>query len=423
MNVEHDRGVSGSAVRAESTRTAVASTDDASETGRILGTNVSLRGIENGPPAGIWWKRAALWLLPPLLCVLAALVASARGGMMINNGVATPIPWNDRFIGALYEFGWWLPVGLLSVLVLRRLSAWSTSTAMRAAAHLAILAGACTLYYFLRAYIRLPGDTFWLGRDWRGFKSVLPSSVGMYLIIASTSELWFALVRARRREREAAELALRASRLEMQLVEAQLGVLRAQLHPHFLFNALHAVSALIDWRPKEARRMLTQLSELLRMALDFSEHREISVAREMEWLDHYVELQGLRFGDRLAVDIRVVGDAAMAMVPPLVLQPLVENAIKHGIEPRQETGRIEIVAEHDGPWLRLRVRDDGPGLATSMRTGVGLKNTRDRLRTLYGEEQQVLLRERDGSDTGTEAMIELPWKSAAMRELQAGSAG
>ena len=130
--------------------------------------------------------------------------------------------------------------------------------------------------------------------------------------------------------------------------------------------------------------MLAQLSDLLRMALDFSEHREISVARELEWLDHYVELQGLRFGDRLAVDIRVVGDAATAMVPPLVLQPLVENAIKHGIEPRQATGRIEIVAEHDGRWLRLRVRDDGPGLATSMRAGVGLKNTRDRLADTHG---------------------------------------
>ena len=391
----------------------------------VLGLEVPAPSAGDGAAPIQWWNRAAVWLLPPLLCLLATLLASARGGVAISNGVVRPMPWSERFVDELYLFGWWMPVGIVTVVALRRLSSWDASSATKVLAHVATGVGVCLLYFLLRAFIHLPGDVMRLDTGWDGFKSVLPSSVGMYAIIASMSELYFALARARHREREAAALALRASRLEMQLVEAQLGVLRAQLHPHFLFNALHAVSALVDWRPKEARRMLTQLSELLRMALDFSEQREISVAREMEWLDHYVELQGLRFGDRLAVDIRVVGDAAMAMVPPLVLQPLVENAIKHGIEQRQETGRIEIVAEHDGPWLRLRVRDDGPGLGSTARedtrTGVGLRNTRERLRTLYGDQQQVLLRDRDGN--GTEAIVELPWKPAAVRELRAGVAG
>ena len=390
----------------------------------VVGLEVPAPSADRAAAPTRWGIRAALWLLPPVLWVTAALLASARGGMAISNGVVRPMPWSERFTDELYLFSWWMPVGVVAVIVLHRLSSWNASSAAKAIAHLATGLGVCLLYFLLRAHIHLPGDVMRLDASWNGFKSVLPSSVGVYIIIASMSGLYFALVRARQREREAAELALRASRLEMQLVEAQLGVLRAQLHPHFLFNALHAVSALVDWRPKEARRMLTQLSELLRMALDFSEQREISVAREMEWLDHYVELQGLRFGERLAVDIRVIGDAAMAMVPPLVLQPLVENAIKHGIEPRQETGRIEILAEHDGPWLRLRVRDDGPGLGAhshdDTRTGVGLRNTRERLRTLYGSEQQVLLREYDNA--GTEAIVELPWKAAVSREPHAARA-
>jgi LytS/YehU family sensor histidine kinase len=217
--------------------------------------------------------------------------------------------------------------------------------------------------------------------------------------------------KVRDRERDSAELSLKASRLETQLVEAQLGVLRAQLHPHFLFNALHAISTLVDWRPKQARRMLVRLSELLRLALELSDEQQITLAREMDWLERYLELQQIRFGDRLTVELKIDPESVAALVPPLILQPLVENALEHGVERRISEGKVEIVAERDGKWLRMRVRDNGPGLVsapTSSRKCVGVRNTRERLRTLYGDDQQLVLRNRDSE--GTEAMVELPFK-------------
>jgi two-component system LytT family sensor kinase len=368
------------------------------------------------------WSRLAAFLLPPALCLVAALVSSARGGMMIDaQRVAHRMPWSEIFIGALYDFAWWMPLGALIVFIVRRLGEVSAPLPRRVLAHVASGVGICTLYFWLRAGIHLPGETTRIGLHWRGFLSQLPSSVGMYLVIASAAGLVVALGHARVRERDAAALALRASRLETQLVDAQLGILRAQLHPHFLFNSLHAVSALVDWRPKEARRMLVHLSDLLRMALDFTELTEITVAREMEWLEHYLELQHLRFADRLHVDVRVIDDAATGCVPPLILQPLVENAVKHGIESRTSGGRIEIVVERDGSWLRLRVRDDGPGVTeNATHSGVGLRNTRERLRTIYGDGQRVVLRSMEGG--GTEALVELPWKSAstARQTVRAG---
>jgi two-component system, LytTR family, sensor kinase len=369
------------------------------------------------------FARWAPWILAPVLCGLAALIASARGGQMIGlDNRATPIPWDVRFVGALFDYAWWMMLGPFIVIGIRRLIEWRASLVARAAAHVVLGLIACAAYFFLRANVHIPGDTMYLATGWRGFKSVLPTSVGMYLLIASASGLYVMLGRARDRERETAELALKASRLETQLIEAQLGVLRAQLHPHFLFNALHAVSALVDWRPKEARRMLAQLSELLRMALEFSEQTEITLAREFEWLERYVELQQLRFGERLTVNIRVVGDAAGAMVPPLIVQPLVENAIKHGIEPRQAPGTIEVIAERQGKWLRLSVRDDGPGYAPlKARNGVGLRNTTDRLRTLYGDNQQLVIRALETG--GTEAFVEFPWKSATAGVVHVERAG
>jgi LytS/YehU family sensor histidine kinase len=232
----------------------------------------------------------------------------------------------------------------------------------------------------------------------------------MYVIFLAGTLAVLALSRAAEREREAAALVLRTSRLEKQLVEAQLGVLRAQLHPHFLFNALHAISTLVDWRPREARRMIVRLSELLRLAFTLSEEREVSLSQELDWLEHYLELQQIRFGDRLSVEVRVAPDAIAARVPPLILQPLVENSLKHGIERQSHGGRIGIVAERDGRWLRVRVTDDGPGPimeSSQSGTGVGLRNTRDRLRALYGDDQQLVLRQREPS--GAEVLVELPY--------------
>jgi len=356
--------------------------------------------------------RAGL-LLIPLAWVLAALISSARGGMLIENGRARPMPWTEIFSGQLYDLFWWMLIGPIVVIALGKAARSRMTAVARGLMYMVTGVAAVVAFWMLRALIHLPGDHFLLRLNMKGLGSTVPSSASMYLMILFGALTTFALTRAREGERESAELMLRASRLETQLVEAQLGVLRAQLHPHFLFNALHAVSTLVDWRPKEARRMLVRLSELLRMAIELSEEKEITLAREIEWLERYLELQQIRFGDRLSFDFRTDPETIGALVPSLVLQPLVENALEHGIEKRMGGGNVEITAERDGKWLRIRVRDNGPGLGTSdglREGGVGVRNARERLRALYGDDQQLVLRNRE--DEGAEALVELPFHRA-----------
>jgi two-component sensor histidine kinase len=356
----------------------------------------------------------APWLLVPIAWVFAALVSSARGGMLIENGKATPMAWSTIFSGALYEFFWWMILAPVTVVAARRLATIRISQWLRVTGYIVLGIAVVLAFFVLRSLVTLPGDDFRLKADMGGLHSTLPTSIALYGITLAGTLSALAFGRARDREREAAELSLKASRLQTQLVEAQLGVLRAQLHPHFLFNALHAVSTLVDWRPKEARRMLVRLSELLRLALELSEERQVTLAREIDWLERYLELQQIRFGERLTVDLRIAPETVSALVPPLILQPLVENALEHGVERGVDGGRVEILAERDGKWLRMRVRNDGPPLSLSpqpKRPGVGLRNTRERLLTLFGDEQQLVLRSL--SDTGVEAMIELPWSEDA----------
>ncbi|MEO7456540.1 MAG: histidine kinase [Gemmatimonadaceae bacterium] len=374
----------------------------------------SFQRPETDSASGRSLGRAAAWMLVPAGWLLAALVSSSQGGMRISEGRAIPMPWLEIFTDALYDYAWWAAFTPVIILAVRRIES-PRPTTRRIAGHVLLGTAVIASHFLLRAWVALPGDTVHLSRSWRGFRSGLPSALGLYLLVAAGAALYVSSRRARERDRDAAALALRTSRLETQLVEAQLGVLRAQLHPHFLFNALHAVSALIDWKPREARRMLTQLSDLLRMALDFSDLREVPLTREVEWLEHYLELQQARFAERLVVHLRIAPSATAALVPPLVLQPLVENAIKHGIETRPEGGRVEIIAERDGRWLRLRVVNDGTGLDSTASPGVGLRNTRDRLRALYGDDHQVVLRPNE--PVGVEAYVELPFRTVTMETM------
>ena len=205
--------------------------------------------------------------------------------------------------------------------------------------------------------------------------------------------------------------ARRADRLERQLVAIDLQCRAMRLHPHFIFNTLNAISALIDVRPADARRMLARLSDLLRTAVEFMESSEIPLTREVELIEQYVELHQIRYEERLEIDVELAPEAIRAIVPPLVLQPLVENAIKHGVEKRAGGGRIAIAAEREGDTLRLRVRDDGPGPAAESADGFGLGNTRARLATMYGTRASVTLRAADGG--GAEAVVEMPFREGA----------
>jgi signal transduction histidine kinase len=181
---------------------------------------------------------------------------------------------------------------------------------------------------------------------------------------------------------------LKASQLEARLAQSQLQVLKMQLHPHFLFNTLHAISALIHKDVEAADRMIAQLSDLLRLTLDNEAVHEVTLKQELEFLQSYLEIEQTRFQDRLKIKTEVDPDALDGLVPNLILQPLVENAIRHGIEPRSTPGMVEITAKRDNGRLALKVRDDGPGISGNserpLSEGIGLTNTRARLQQLYG---------------------------------------
>lgn len=222
------------------------------------------------------------------------------------------------------------------------------------------------------------------------------------------------------RRDEATQLQTQSAKLQAQLVEARLSALRSQLNPHFLFNTLNAISALVERDPRGARRMIARLSELLRYSLDEGNESEVSLSRELEFLDRYLEIMQIRFQGRLEVVRHADEHVNDALVPNLILQTLVENALKYGVNEQHGTGKLEISAFREGEQLVLRVRDFGPGLqktndsdsaAISADSGLGLRNTRARLEQLYGDDQQFSLRPADGG--GAIAEVKLPFHTIA----------
>jgi sensor histidine kinase YesM len=200
---------------------------------------------------------------------------------------------------------------------------------------------------------------------------------------------------------------LAASQLEASLARARLDLLRMQIHPHVLFNTLHGISALMAKDVPAARRMIARLSDLLRLSLDGDASQEIELSEELGLLEKYVEIQRMRFADRLSVEMEIDDRALAVMVPRLLLQPLVENAIRHGIERHAGPGRIAISARCEGERLRIVVRDNGPGLrGEPPRERVGLGNTRERLGRLYGAEQSFTIEDDPGG--GATVTVTIP---------------
>jgi hypothetical protein len=214
------------------------------------------------------------------------------------------------------------------------------------------------------------------------------------------------------RERERRALAL-----ESTLAQAKLNALKSQLQPHFLFNSLNAVVAQLRRNPAGAEATLVSLSELLRMALSFSERQEISVQEELAFVRRYVEIQKTRFGDKLNYREQIDDAARDCLLPTLTLQPLVENAIRHGIEPSETPGSVLLAARRNGDRLSITVEDDGVGLngnASTPGAGIGLKNLRARLETLYRADQKLEIAPLNGSGSGVRVRLEIPLRRIAM---------
>jgi len=249
-----------------------------------------------------------------------------------------------------------------------------------------------------------PDPSFFFPWIWKQAAWWLPDNLLVFGVLAGIT--YTVDLRQRYRERE-----ILASRLGGQLARAELQALRMQMNPHFLFNTMNSIAMLVRQREnEEAVRVIAGLSDLLRSLLDEQRPHEVALREEITFLRRYLEIEQIRFRDRLHVNIAVDDSVLDAQVPSLVLQPLVENALRHGIGRRSAAGQLDISAHRSNGTLILRVSDDGPGLQgdnPNSGMGVGLRNTRARLHQLYGASQSLELK--DGIGGGTVAVIEVPY--------------
>ena len=300
-----------------------------------------------------------------------------------------PVEWSETFaVQFSYAYIWALVTPL--VLWLARLfrleqEHWRRNLLLHVlfSTACAVLVG-CMLYAFNTLYWDRPMGTtapFWLIS--RSIILNASENYGIYCLILLARHALDYYRRYMAGER-------RAAQLQAQLAEAQLHALKMQLQPHFLFNTLHSISALVYTDVDAADKMIARLGDFLRLTLENSGTQEVTLQQELEFLKCYLEIERIRFQDRLTTTLHIDPQALDTQVPNLILQPIVENAIRHGIAPRSTPGQIDILAERKNGTLRIRIKDNGPGLILnrsfdgSFKEGVGLANTRARLEQLYG---------------------------------------
>ncbi|MBI5687716.1 MAG: histidine kinase [Verrucomicrobia bacterium] len=243
---------------------------------------------------------------------------------------------------------------------------------------------------------RRPSSSSWF---WLRARSHVP----VYWVIVCAVHALTYYRRSQERERNALELSA-------SLAQARLQALKMQLHPHFLFNALNAIATLVHKDPHAADDMIANLSNLLRLALDRSNLHEVSLRKELEFLDCYLEIEQMRLGNRLRVEKHIEPAMLNALVPVMIFQPLAENAVRHGIEPMRNPGVVTICAAREGMFLNLTVSNSGTGVFTSppaaSRPGIGVANTRARLQELYGTDAQLVMQ--PAADGGFSVSVQIP---------------
>lgn len=358
-------------------------------------------------------RRPARWALAFLGWTLIGVFYSTK--LAIHG---SSVPYFDSLD---YSLAQWYIWGILAAVIMavdRRLPVARDAVLRRALFHVPLSFLFTTLYvYALEGVQNLMGfpnnfarplhllETQWLGGGFHWNYLTYWVIVGMYAAYD------YAKVS---RERQ-----VRTAELERLLAESRLSTLRSQLHPHFLFNTLNAISAHVERNPRIARSMLEQLGSLLRLSLEHAGEQEIPLEKELAFLDRYLALQKVRFEDRLDVEMGIEPSTLTCLVPTFVLQPLVENAIKHGIASRTARGLLRISARRENATLHLAVTDDGPGLPDGWHVethqGVGLSNTMERLEHLYGSAHRFSIANRQNG--GVSVDVSLPLREADRPQL------
>lgn len=301
---------------------------------------------------------------------------------------------------------WALLTPLIMRLAIRYPLSWSTAPLHLGAAGIACVLDA-SLYHVVDPWVSTSGTRTWLAGF---FRYMQINTINYFGVVAVTLVTRYA--------RLLRERMVTAAELTSQLTTAHLRSLQGQLRPHFLFNTLNTIAELVHRDPEAADRMISRLGALLRRSFDTHGDQEVSLESELEFLGDYAEIICTRFHGRITITMTIDPEALTARVPSLVLQPLVENAVRHGLEPRVHGGMVEIVARRRLDELELEVRDDGCGLPReddsgipAWREGVGLRNTRDRLQHLYGSAHRFSVRAR--ATGGVIVAIQIPFASAS----------
>jgi anti-sigma regulatory factor (Ser/Thr protein kinase) len=340
-----------------------------------------------------WALVFAFWTLLAFSYAASAVISS------INEG--HPGSWSRSLSWYLLDFYLWMALTpLVSWLGRRGAHDWRRFWTLHISCSIVIAA--------MQSATMLSIYWWWCGPSPQGTVSTFAGFVHqeeVYKFHLGLLTYWLMLVvlRGLASQRSLKDERLRTSQLEGQLAQSQLQALRMQLQPHFLFNTLNAISALALADPPQARLMIARLSDFLRMTLEERHAQQVSLSREMQFLECYLGIQQVRFQDRLTTQLDLAADTLDAAVPNLILQPLVENALRHGLLAKSDRGNLRISARRDNAQLRLRVEDDGLGLPPAgHRDGIGLGNTRARLLALFGASATLELIRLDGGGTRVE---------------------
>lgn len=377
--------------------------------------NRALHKLASGPdlpsslgtlPAPETASRIKAWRAKLMPAILIFLLWTAVGVFIAVPDMVDGFRWNETISKFVESWAWALLTPAV-LLVDRKLTAAYQNVFRVAAAHLALSIPFSLIHTYIAGILLYPIPNIY----WNPIKST-EFAIYFYLGGWGTYCTIIGVLQTFRYYNRYMNSQVELARVEKRLVESHLNALRLQLEPHFLFNTLNAISSELAASPELAREMIEDLGALLRRSLECQGSTEITLAQELALLDHYIAIQKLRFGERIDIQIKVSRSALSAMVPSMFLQPLVENAVRHGLEGRMSGGKIVVSARHVGDQLHINVLDDGVGLPPhwGMETsaGLGIRVTRERFQALYAEPggHDFTISRRMGG--GTEVAIRIP---------------